>query len=75
MDFIIENIELMYTPHTKQLLITYVSIQYQEYADYGDDALKTELLSLYKNNDLDQLILGEYLTSEARQITYANEKA
>lgn len=75
MDFIIENIQLMYTPHIKQLLITYVSIQYQEYADYSDDALKTELLSLYENNDLDQLILGEYLTSEARQIANANEKA
>ena len=75
MDFIIENIKLMYTPHIKQLLINYVSIQYQEYADYSDDALKTELLSLYENNDLDQLILAEYLTSEARQIANANAKA
>jgi len=73
MDFIIENIELMYTPYTKQLLTTYVNIQYQESADYSDESLKAELFSLYKNNDLDQLILGEYLTSKERQINYTNE--
>lgn len=72
MDFIIENIELMYTPHTKQLLITYCKIQYQEYADLSDESLKTELLWLYTNNELDQLILAEYLTSEPREKAIIN---
>lgn len=72
MDFIIENIELMYTPNTKELLIRYVKIQYQEYADLSDESLKAELLLLYNNNDLDQLILAEYLISEPRQRAIAD---
>ena len=75
MDLKIENIELMYTPHTKQLLITYCKIQYEENADLSDESLKNELIWMFENNKLDQLILAEYLTSEARQINYANENA
>jgi uncharacterized protein YqgQ len=75
MDFIIENIKLMYTPHTKQLLTTYCQIQYWEKASFSDELLMQELIWLYENNELDQLILAEYLTSEARQIAIANEKA
>lgn len=73
MNYTMENIELMYTPNTKKLLIAYVSIQYQEDADYSDESLKRELISLHENNELDQLILAEYLTCEARQITNVHE--
>ncbi|WNW00942.1 hypothetical protein RRF68_08020 [Tenacibaculum sp. HL-MS23] len=62
----------MYSPLTKQLLKTYVSIQYQENADFSDESLKQELIWLYENNELDELILAEYLTSEPRQIAIAN---
>ncbi|OCK42244.1 hypothetical protein BA195_11510 [Tenacibaculum soleae] len=68
MEMTIENIELLYTPYTKKLLINYVSIQYQEEADYSDESLKIELIWLHENNELDQLILAEYLSCEARQI-------
>ena len=68
MNYNIENIELIYTPLTKKLLISYVSIQYQENADYSDESLKNELIWLHENNELDQLILEEYLSCEARRI-------
>ncbi len=64
----IENIELLYTPYTKKLLINYVSIQYQEDADYSNESLKNELIWLHENNELDQLILAEFLSCETRQI-------
>ena len=66
MEMTIENIELLFTPLTKQLLIIYVKVQYEEYADISDESLKRELLLLYENNQLDQLFLGEYLCSEIR---------
>lgn len=67
----IENIELLFTPHTKQLLINYVKVQYEEHADISDESLKSELISLYNNNQLDQLFLGEYLLSESRLTQYS----
>jgi hypothetical protein len=70
MEMRIENIELLYTPITKQLLISYVKVQYEENADISDESLKRELLLLYTNNQLDQLFIAEYLTSEAIQIIY-----
>ena len=66
MEMTLENIELLFTPLTKQLLIIYVKVQYEEYADISDESLKRELLLLYENNQLDQLFLGEYLCSEIR---------
>lgn len=69
MDFIIENIELLYTPFTKELLIIYCKIHYEENADLSDSSLKAELLWLYENNKLGQLFLTEYLCSEARHLT------
>lgn len=68
MKMTIENIELLYTPYTKKLLINYVSIQYQEDADYSNESLKNELIWLHENNELDQLILAEFLSCETRQI-------
>ncbi|CAA0260937.1 hypothetical protein [Tenacibaculum maritimum] len=73
MEITIENIELLYTPYTKKLLINYVSIQFQEEADYSDESLKSELIWLYENNQLDQLILAEFLSCEARQIINVHE--
>tara|TARA_R110002049_G_scaffold275725_1_gene453840 strand:+ start:19387 stop:19779 length:393 start_codon:yes stop_codon:yes gene_type:complete len=75
MEYLIENIELLYTPITKQLLINYVKIQNEENADITDESLKRELLWLNKYNEMDQLILAEYLTSEARQLAYTNENS
>ncbi|REE25648.1 hypothetical protein DFQ09_102239 [Winogradskyella pacifica] len=66
MESTIKNIELLYTPLTKQLLINFVKFQYEENADISDDSLKTELIWLHNNNQLDQLFIGEYLQSESR---------
>lgn len=66
MEMTLENIELLFTPLTKQLLIIYVNVQYEENADISNESLKRELLWLYENNQLDQLFLGEYLCSETR---------
>ncbi|MCL5246851.1 hypothetical protein M4I21_13590 [Cellulophaga sp. 20_2_10] len=63
----------MCTPYTKELLIKYVSLQYEEDADCSDESLKTELLWLYENNELDRLILAEYLNSDAVKMTIANK--
>lgn len=60
----LESIDMLYTPLTKQLLINYIKIQYEENADISNESLKAELLWLYENNQLDQLLLGEYLVSE-----------
>lgn len=66
MEMTIENIELLFTPLTKQLLINFVKVQYEENADLSDESLRAELIWLYENNQLDQLFLGEYLCSETR---------
>ncbi len=68
MEITIENIELLCTPLTKQLLINYVKTQYEENADLSNESLRIELLWLYNNNSLDQLFLGEYLTSETNLV-------
>lgn len=73
MESIIKNIELMCTPYTKELLIKYVNLQYEEDADCSDESLKTELLWLYNNNELDRLILAEYLNSDALKMTVNNK--
>ncbi|WBX70879.1 hypothetical protein [Tenacibaculum retecalamus] len=66
MEMTIENIELLYTPLTKKLLINYVKAQYEENADISEESLRTELIWLHENNELDQLFLGEYLLSKAK---------
>tara|TARA_R110000751_G_scaffold203091_1_gene307531 strand:- start:56 stop:271 length:216 start_codon:yes stop_codon:yes gene_type:complete len=71
MEMRIQNIELQFTPITKQLLINYVKVQYEENADISDESLKRELLLLYTNNQLDQLFIGEYLLSESRLTQYS----
>lgn len=62
----IEEINLMYTPHTKALLINYVGSTYEENADFSDESLKAELLYLYQHNELHMLITAEWITSESR---------
>lgn len=62
----LEEIKLMYTPSTKQLLINYVGRTYEEDADYSDDSLKAELLYLYRNNEVASLITAEWVYSAAR---------
>jgi hypothetical protein len=70
MEITMENIEIQFTPITKQLLINYIKVQYEENADISDDSLKTELIWLHNNNQLDQLFIAEHSTSETRQIIY-----
>lgn len=62
----VENINLMWTPHTKKLLENYVLTQYEENADLSDDSLIREFRYLHDNNQLDQLFLCEYITSPER---------
>jgi hypothetical protein len=64
----LDELELLYTPHTKALLIEYVSCQYEEYADYSDESLKRELNLLYQEGQLIRLFTGEYILSAARLI-------
>lgn len=72
MNYNIESIELMYTPITKQLLINYCKLNYEENADLSDESLMLELLWLYKNNNLDELFLAEFIASESRLETEFN---
>lgn len=62
----IEEINLMYTPHTKALLINRARLNHEEYADYSEESLKAELLYLYRTDSLDELITAEWITSEDR---------
>ena len=59
-----DEVELLYTPLTKQLLINYVITEYEEAADISDESLKRELDWLYKNNLLSNLIICEFINSE-----------
>ncbi|MDT0554499.1 hypothetical protein [Patiriisocius hiemis] len=57
-----ENLELMdlgITPLTRELLINYIRIQYEENADYSYDSLRAELLLLERENRLHELFLAE----------------
>ena len=66
MEITIDKIELLYTPLTEQLLINFVKIQYEENADISEESLKAELVWLYNSNQLDQLIVGEYLLNKQK---------
>ena len=59
-----DKIDLLFTPLTKKLLIQYVSRKYEESADISDKMLKMELLWLFKNNLLSELIVCEFIYSE-----------
>ena len=66
MEITIDKIELLYTPLIEQLLINLVKIQYEENADISEESLKAELVWLYNSNQLDQLIVGEYLLNKQK---------
>ncbi len=59
----LEEINLDVAPLTKKLLENYVLRMYEEAADLSDDSLKSELILLKDNNDLQELILAEVLTN------------
>lgn len=61
-----EELELIYTPLTKKLLVIYVTRKYEESADTSDEMLKRELIWLYQNNQLSELLVCEYIYSEER---------
>ncbi|AZQ44868.1 hypothetical protein [Nonlabens ponticola] len=57
-----ENLEYMdlgLTPFTRELLVNYIRIQYEENADYRYEALRAELLLLQRENRLAELFLAE----------------
>ncbi|WP_028871287.1 hypothetical protein [Psychroserpens burtonensis] len=66
-----DEIELIYTPLTRQLLINYVTTKHEESADTSEDSLIQELMWLYKNNQLSELIVCEHIYSNERLINAA----
>lgn len=59
------NFNLDQNPCTKQLLMNYVSIEYQEDADYCNDSLMREWWYLNENNLLALLFTGEGLNAHS----------
>ena len=59
-----EQIRIMFTPLTKQLLTQYVLIKYEEAADISDYSLEIELMWLFHNNQLSELFISEDVHSE-----------
>jgi len=55
----LEEIDLNLIPLTMNLLIDYLNVMYEESADLSDESLRSELLFLAKNNQLEQLIITE----------------
>ena len=63
----LEEINLDLTPMTRQLLINYVSINYEENADYCEESLRAELLLLKREDRLEQLFLAESMSNYYQQ--------
>lgn len=63
----LDEINLDLTPMTKQLLINYISIMYEENADYSIESLRAELLLLERENNLEQLFIVESMSNYYRQ--------
>ena len=61
-----DEVELVYTPLTKELLTQYVLRKYEESADTSNYSLKRELMWLYDNNQLSELFVCEHIYSEER---------
>ncbi|MBZ9630537.1 hypothetical protein LB465_07070 [Salegentibacter sp. LM13S] len=57
------NFNLDQNPWTKKMLINYISIEYQEDADYSNESLMREWWYLYENNLLALLNTAEGLNS------------
>ena len=52
---------------TRQLLINYISINYEENADYCEESLIAELLLLKREDRLEQLFLAESMSNYYQQ--------
>ena len=63
----LEEINLDLTPLTRQLLINYISINYEEHADFSEESLRAEILLLKRTNNLEQLFLAESLSNYYQQ--------
>jgi hypothetical protein len=61
-----EEIKMMFTPLTKELLKQFVLRKYEESADTSDYSLEIELMWLYHNNQLSELFICEHIYSEER---------
>lgn len=59
----LDEINLDLTPLTRQLLINYISINYEENADYDEESLIAELLLLKRVDRLEQLFLAESMSN------------
>lgn len=59
----LEEINLDLTPMTRELLINYISINYEENADYCEESLIAELLLLKREDRLEQLFLAESMSN------------
>lgn len=57
----LELFKLIDAPHTRELLITYVGMMYEEHANFSDESLRRELILLNDRNQLINLFLGEAL--------------
>lgn len=57
----IQNFER--NPLLQQLIKNYITIQYEENADYSQSAMLAELRSLTENNQLIQLFQCEYVSN------------
>lgn len=59
----LEEINLVLTPLTKELLTNYISLTYEDNADYSDDSLRAELMRLKNENNLEQLFFAEMIAN------------
>ncbi|TBW28266.1 hypothetical protein [Gramella sp. KN1008] len=59
----LEDVDLNYTPHTKYLIKQYLINQYEGEIELSNETLKEFLLRLHRNDDIDSLILSEWIYS------------
>lgn len=63
MEYKVTNIDIAKNPLIKELLITYIKARYAEEAIINDDILQQEFDCLVKNNQLEDLLLAEYIVT------------
>ncbi|WP_299711526.1 hypothetical protein [uncultured Tenacibaculum sp.] len=63
MEYKVTNIDIAKNPLIKELLITYVKARYEEEAIINHDILQQEFDCLVKNNQLEDLLLAEYIVT------------
>lgn len=62
----IVEMNLEFTPLTKQLMINYMKWQYEDAADFSDESIKREFWLLKDDNRLSEIFISEWLYSETR---------